>query len=120
MPQAEINDPVFKKPLSGPEQRAIQKTAMHLKAGFPVSDVILFGSKVRGDADEESDLDLLVLTSREISWAERKRIHEPIFKIELAYDVIISILLVTENDWHQGYFSVLPIYEEVEKDGLSI
>jgi len=29
-------------------------------------------------------------------------------------------MLVPEYDWYEGPFSVMPIYEEVEKDGFSI
>jgi len=45
-----------------------------LKEKFPVKEVILFGSKARGDSDEESDIDLLLVTTRSIHWRERQTI----------------------------------------------
>ena len=44
------------------EKEAIQEATRILKKQFPVEDVILFGSKARGDSDPESDIDLLLLT----------------------------------------------------------
>ena len=58
-------------PLKANEKEAILKAKQVLKAKFPVADVILFGSKARGDSDPESDIDLLVLTTRPIEWRER-------------------------------------------------
>jgi len=60
-------------PLGDNEKKAIQEATRILKEKFPVSDVILFGSKARGDSDEESDIDLMLLTTRPIDWQERKK-----------------------------------------------
>ena len=37
-----------------------------------VKQVILFGSKTRGDDNEESDIDLFLLTTRPMDWRERE------------------------------------------------
>ena len=48
------------------EKKAIQEATGMLKEKFPVKEVILFGSKARGDDDEDSDIDLLLLTTCQI------------------------------------------------------
>ncbi len=49
------------------EKNAVLDASAMLREAFPVKEVILFGSKARGDDDEESDIDLLLLTSRPVS-----------------------------------------------------
>ncbi len=100
------------------EQKAIQLASGMLREKFPVQKVILFGSKARGDDDKESDIDLLLLTKRPISWEERKALIDALFDIELAYDVVISPLISTTADWHEGIFSVMPIHDEVIREGI--
>ncbi len=100
------------------ERQAIEAASKILKEMFPVRQVVLFGSKARGDYDEESDIDLLVLMSRPISWTERKAINDALYDIQLSYDVIISTLIATDEDWNEGAFSVLPIHDEVREHGI--
>ena len=100
------------------EQKAIQLASEMLRDKFPVRKVILFGSKARGDDDEESDIDLLLLTDRPISWEERKALIDALFDIELAYDVVISPLISTSADWLEGTFSVMPIHDEIAREGI--
>jgi len=54
------------------ERAAIEAAAAVLREKLPVTQVILFGSKARGDDEEESDIDLLLLTTRPLSWDEQK------------------------------------------------
>ncbi len=104
--------------ISRNERDAVQKASNILKATFPITQIILFGSKARGDDDEESDIDLLLLTDRKIAWKERKAIIDALFEIELSYDVVLSPLIVPDQEWNEGTFSVMPIHEEVAKDGV--
>jgi predicted nucleotidyltransferase len=53
-------------PVADGEKAAMEEAKRLLTEKFPVDRVILFGSKARGDDDEESDINLLVLTSNEI------------------------------------------------------
>ena len=85
-----------------------------------VKEVILFGSKARGDDDPESDIDLLLLTTRPIHWKERHSIVEALFDIEMKYDVVISIIVNSVNDWQTGLGSLLPIHEEITQEGIPL
>ena len=101
------------------EREAIREATRMLKEKFPVKEVILFGSKARGDDDPESDIDLLLLTTRPIHWKERRSIIYALFDLGMKYDVIFSILDTTEMDYERGIFTAFPIYREIKKDGVA-
>lgn len=102
------------------EKAAIREATKILKEKFPVRDVILFGSKARGDSDKESDIDLLLLTTQPLHWKERHTIIEYLFDVEMKHDVVISIMVNTVYDWQEGICTVLPIHEEVSREGVAI
>jgi predicted nucleotidyltransferase len=106
--------------LKNNEKQAIREATRMLKQRFPVKDVILFGSKARGDDDPESDIDLLLLTTRPIHWKERHSIIEALFDIEMKYDVVISIIVNPVNEWQTGLSSLLPIHEEINREGVTV
>lgn len=106
-------------PIKRHERLAIRDAARLLKERFSAREVILFGSKARGDDDEESDIDLLILTPLPVSWDERKAINDAVFDIELKHDVVISTLIVTDVEWNEGTFPVLPIHHEISEHGVT-
>lgn len=101
------------------EKNAVLDASAMLREAFPVKEVILFGSKARGDDDEESDIDLLLLTSRPVSWHERKAINDALYEIQVKYNTIISPLITTVADWNEGTFAVLPIHGEISDQGVT-
>lgn len=101
------------------ERAAIQAAAAVLREHLPVTQVILFGSKARGDDDAESDIDLLVLTDRKLSWKERTGVIDLLLPLELQHDVCFGSTEVWEHDWRYGVYQVLPLHAEVERDGVA-
>ena len=100
------------------ERKAIDAACVMLKERFPVEKVIVFGSKARVDNDEGSVIDLLLLTSRPIHWRERKAVIYALFEMKMAYHVGISILDASVSEWNEGPFSVLPIYDDISREGV--
>lgn len=105
--------------LSKTDREAIAEASQMLRDHFPVERIVLFGSKARGTDDEESDIDLLVLTSRKLGWKERCTITDALFDLQLAYDVVISTLVVAAEEWDRGVYRVLPIHDEIEEQGVA-
>ncbi len=106
--------------LSDNERASIIEAARVLKAELPVSRVILFGSKVRGDAEPDSDIDLLVLTSCPVTTELRYEITQSFFDISLERDVSLSRIVVSEDDWLNGLIRYMPIHDNIEKEGCAI
>ena len=105
-------------PLAANERRAIEAAAAALRARFPVIDIVLYGSKARGDSDPESYIDLLVLTSRPLDDREQQRLWSDLHDISMRFDVLLSPLTVEARSWREGVHSVLPIHAEVEREGV--
>jgi predicted nucleotidyltransferase len=100
------------------EKKAIAEATRTLKEKFPIKEVILFGSKARGDDDEDSDIDLFLLTTRQIHWKEREAIVHALFDIGMEHDVIFSILDATVSSFENGIFTAFPVYDEITRDGV--
>lgn len=79
--------------------------------------IILYGSWARGDATEESDIDvLIVLKGKVIIGKEIDRMINIITDINLKYGALISVYPVSDND-----YSTInsPLLLNVRKEGVS-
>ena len=80
----------------------------------------LFGSKVTGGADEESDLDILILLPCEVTTKIRRLIIHKAFDINLAFETNISPLIMAKKEWASDILSFLPIHTSIEEEGVTL
>lgn len=90
-------------------ERDIAMLLSELEAGLQVvyggrlKGVYLFGSHARGDADPESDADVLVVLDRIDRYgAEVERTGLIVSELSLKYGVSVSRTFVSERDWLKG------------------
>ncbi len=106
--------------LSNTEMSALNILKEKITKQFEIVDVILYGSAARRKTDIESDIDLLIITTEPFSRERRHEITDIVFEINLEYDTNFSTLVVDKDSWETGSFSVLPIKEEILKEGLHV
>ena len=106
--------------LSSNQLQALDEVRRRLFHNFDVEAILLYGSVARGEADEESDLDLLVLTTRPLTRTARHRITDAVFEVNLHRGTNFSTLVVDRSAWEAGPVSVLPIRDEILKDGIPL
>ncbi|MFQ6062349.1 MAG: nucleotidyltransferase domain-containing protein [Methanosarcinales archaeon] len=84
--------------------------------GKRLKSIILYGSWARGDATEESDIDLLIVLEGEvIAGKEIDNMIDIITEANLKHRVLISVYPVSEKD----YFTVnSPLLMNVRKEGV--
>ena len=89
--------------------------------GDKFRNVILYGSYARGDYDEESDIDIMILVDIndvDVNLCTRQ-LYEKIFQYELQNDCVLSLCVVPQDRFHR-YKTVLPFYRNVDREGIKV
>ncbi len=103
------------------DRAAVMEYIDRIRSRFPdrVLTVILFGSKARGDADVESDIDLLVLLDAENSGL-RSELWRIASDVSLEYNVVLSARVFSQARWAETRRIRLPLYRAVVADGVPL
>jgi predicted nucleotidyltransferase len=108
--------------LTGQEKAALSEFVARLREKYAdeVMLVVLFGSKVRGDFDEESDLDVLVVVEGDDRWPYWREITDLTSDLLLDYEVNMSALIFDEEHYRWLMEHRTPIYNNTTREGVSI
>ena len=89
--------------------------------GDKLHSVILYGSCARGDYQDDSDIDLLLLmnVSREQLSEERRKIFSMADRLDLEYEVVLAPVLQS-YDVYEKYLPVSAFYQNVQREGVKI
>lgn len=89
--------------------------------GDKLSEVILYGSCVRGEDTPDSDIDILLLLTvapQEIG-EERNRIFDLSDKLDMEYGVVLAPMLQSE-EVYKKYMPVSVFYQNIQREGVKI
>ena len=102
--------------LRSEEQEVLKRFKAEVKKVFGerLDRVVLFGSRSRGDADPDSDFDLLV-TAESLDEADQKRVFDIAADLSLEYGTVLAVLVVPTNDFTEDRYFYL--YENIQKEG---
>lgn len=87
--------------------------------GNRLKKIILYGSYARGDYNETSDVDLMLLTDLNFDEIEeyRDKISDIAFDIELKTGIIISPV-IKNIDNYNSKVNIIPFYKNVQMEGV--
>jgi predicted nucleotidyltransferase len=90
--------------------------------GDDLLHVVLFGSKARGDFDEESDLDVLVVLRMQDGdyYDNRRQISAIAGALDLEHDIILSTIVVNELEYTEMRRSNLLLNRNIHQDGIEL
>lgn len=81
-----------------------KKILIELKAllikKFPgeIKEVILFGSRVNGDAEKFSDYDILIILNHDYDWRYKRKIRDVCWEIDYRYGIFSDVKVISKNE----------------------
>ena len=81
------------------------------------ADVILYGSRARGDERKDSDWDILILTAYAADLEVEKRFREHLYELELETGESFSVFVYSKQEWTTRQ-SITPFYQNVIEEGI--
>jgi len=86
----------------------------------PSARVILYGSRARGDAQPDSDWDILVLLDGPVEPHRTVAIRRRIFQLELETDIVVSAMVLSHEAWDSPLSRAMPFHANVVREGVEL
>ncbi len=101
------------------ELQSLNDLKQSLNLDFQLIDLRLYGSKARGTADADSDIDVMI-ELEELPPTLYEKVFDLLFDINLRYGVFISAVLFGRKELEDGPMSASPLFKAIERDGVRL
>jgi len=91
----------------------------YVNAVDPTAEVILYGSRARGDEKQYSDWDILILIDETANLMTERKFRDQLYDLELETGEVFSVFVYSKSDWETKQ-KITPFYHNVSIEGLSI
>ncbi len=101
------------------EKEALSELKRVLEERVGVLDLILYGSKARGDDSPDSDIDVMIKVedyTQEIESA----IDDAVFETNLEHDCLVSAVIFSRKELEKGPLGESPLYKRIVEEGIAI
>jgi len=107
--------------LSSREKEAVQEFLAKVRQAYgeKIQRAALFGSKARGDSTKYSDVDILLIVMDD-SWKFRKAISQINSDVELKYDVLLDVRVISASRWQYLAEIQAGLYQNISRDAVAL
>jgi predicted nucleotidyltransferase len=107
--------------LSPDEQRVLSDLRQEIATRLPALRfrMTIFGSRARGDAEADSDMDVLLeVETDRLAFPDKQRLRQIASEISLASGIILSVLVVDRQTMQErGDFS---LFHDIRDEGIAV
>lgn len=85
----------------------------------PQAEIILYGSRARGDEQTDSDWDILILIDDEATFERERTFRHHLYDLELSLGEAFSVFVFNRIEWN-ALFKVTDFYKNVVNEGIAV
>ncbi len=101
------------------EKTILEQFKTRLRERLQVYKIILFGSRARGDADPQSDLDVVVLDDG-IDASAREYVSDCAWEAGFGHGIVVVPVVFTRTEWESGPELQSLFVRAVETEGVPV
>jgi predicted nucleotidyltransferase len=105
--------------MSERDRQVLKTFAARVRRRFPKAEVWAFGSRARGDAREESDLDICVVVEG-LRHEDRQPIRRIGWEVGFEQDVLLCTTIYSKDEFERGPCSESPLVMNIRHEGIPV
>jgi predicted nucleotidyltransferase len=86
----------------------------------PKAEIILYGSRARGDAQAESDWDFLILLNGVVDDERTDRVRHRLYAIEWDCGEVLCSIVRSRQEWDSPLHQATPFVQSVQTQGIPV
>ena len=83
-----------------------------------VSDIIIFGSRVKGTANKYSDYDVIIVLNTNYDRKIHRAINDLCYDFDLKYSTFLDTQIISEFELMNGLRGKHPVFKSALKEGI--
>jgi predicted nucleotidyltransferase len=104
--------------LSRAERELLENCRDAVREIVPGAELILYGSRARGEAGLDSDYDLLILIDGPVDCKLEDHMRQRLYGLELEGGAALSVSAYNRSDWCSPLYRAMPFNQNVEEEGI--
>jgi len=102
------------------DKKILEKLKSLLREKVSLHQLILFGSRARGDAGQYSDLDVVVIVDGTVDEGIRAGISDCVWEAGFEHGVVIVPVVFSLEEWEDGPESGSLLVQAVKAEGIRL
>ena len=98
----------------------LQDCKIAIQKVVPGAEVVLFGSRARGQGHQYSDFDLLVLVDSSADIKIKEQLVSEIYPLELKAEQMVSLVVYNKQQWNSPPYNTMPLHLNIDQEGIVI
>jgi len=91
-----------------------------VRAIEPTAQIILYGSRARGDAEPDSDWDLLVLLDGPVNTERKRTVSHRLYELERETGAVLTPVIREKAQWESSLYRAMPFHWNVTQEGVAL